>query len=230
MCCDEETCQDPAVLDMDEAMARQDQAEDMLARDHSGPPNLEQARRPLAASFNRDRIEELLALPTFTTTTNKRKRSATYAGHSKILTSAEWMAQAAAEERKREEKLAATQARKAAAAARRAAREERLAAAARDKPFGPNTAAEKQAAKSLWEKQDRELRVVLWPAAGEEEHPDRQALLARFRPLAHEPGMFSSPAAVEARARRFQQLKARRRMANVAATASSQGGQEGAQN
>lgn len=206
------------VLDMDEA-ARAQQAEDVPAAAPNPPSNVDQTTRPPAPTFNRERIEQLLALPTFSLTSNKRKRSTTYAGHSKIMTSAAWMAEAEAEERRRQEKLAAVAGRKAAAAAKRAEREERMAEAARDKPFGPITAAERVAAKARWVASEKEMRTILWPAPGEEKNPDRLALLARLPQLQHQAGASSSPAAAEARARRFQQLKERRRVARVAANA-----------
>lgn len=179
--CDAEGAEDGYVMDMDEAAAQQ-QGWDVPAATLEPPSTVEETRRPRAPTYNQERIEQLLALPTFNEASNKRKRSDTYAGHSKIMTFESWM-EAAEEERKKKEKLEAAAARKAATAANRAAREARKAAAAAGKPFGQNTAKEKAAAKSSWEKQEQELRTVLWPARGEEENPARLALLQRFRPL-----------------------------------------------
>lgn len=62
--------------------------------------------------------------------------------------------------------------------------------------MGKNTAAEREAAKALWLAQEKDMRTVLWPAPGKDDHlaADNLAVFARLRPLEHKVAASSSPA------------------------------------
>lgn len=147
-------------------------------------------------------------MPTFSQKGNKRKKDPKHTGHSKIMTSATWIAEQEAVTRKREEKAAVVAARKEAAAARKAARLLMKAAAAADHPWPIPNNKGKVAAKALWKKQELNMRNVLWPAAGEEDSPECIALLEKLVPIA---GCANNPtAAAEARRLRRERIRSQR--------------------
>lgn len=148
--------------------------------------------------YSSQRMSEILAMPNLTSTKNKRKRGKGYAAHSRIMTSATWIAEKQAEDRAQEEKVATIAARKEAAPVKKAV-------AAGAKAAKALAASQAKAAKALWDVQEKRLRRLLWPAKGAEEDPKRLWLLSTLVPIQ---GCSRDPAV--AKAARQQRIVAQR--------------------